>query len=274
MTHSQWSQTSSPKIHGTWNLHLCLPSDCFFILLSSTVGVVGNDGQASYAAGNTYLDGLAHHLTSSGLRKKVVSLDLGYVLDEGYVARNKGLRNHLERLGFLRPNTLAQLFAILDYYCNPEGTFRPEESQVVMGLELPANITARGGDVSPRLSKPLFRHLHVVESSSEAKIESNKQVQSFTSAFIAASSVAERGLVVAEALKEKLSRVLGMAADTISIACPLASYGVDSLIGLELRNWLAKEFRADVPVFEILGSSSLENVGQVAAEKSVLQSDT
>jgi hypothetical protein len=52
---------------AAWNLHHCLPRDMdFFILLSSVAGLVGNRGQANYAAGNTFQDALASHRVSLG----------------------------------------------------------------------------------------------------------------------------------------------------------------------------------------------------------------
>lgn len=52
---------------------------------------------------------------------------------------------------------------------------------------------------------------------------------------------------------------------------PVHKFGVDSLQALELLSWFAKEFAADVPIFEILGESTLMSVGLCAATKSKLR---
>ncbi|KAG4221012.1 hypothetical protein PC116_g30510 [Phytophthora cactorum] len=49
------------------------------------------------------------------------------------------------------------------------------------------------------------------------------------------------------------------------------SFGADSLIVLELRNWLAKEMRADLALYEILGDAKLVETGLTVAKKSELR---
>ena len=50
----------------------------------------------------------------------------------------------------------------------------------------------------------------------------------------------------------------------------MAAYGVDSLVAVELRNWLAREAKADVPILELLGPHSLQELSEEVALKSKL----
>lgn len=82
MTYEDWVAATRPKMQGSWNLHELLPKDLdFFVLLSSSAGVIGARGQANYNAGNGFQDALAQHRQSRGLA--AVALDLGPILGAG-----------------------------------------------------------------------------------------------------------------------------------------------------------------------------------------------
>lgn len=90
MTYDDWVTATKPKIQGSWNLHKVLPKDLdFFVMLSSVSGIIGNQGQANYAAGNTFQDALAHFRHRQGLR--ATALDLGAVRDIGHITENSNM---------------------------------------------------------------------------------------------------------------------------------------------------------------------------------------
>ncbi|ERF70898.1 hypothetical protein EPUS_02420 [Endocarpon pusillum Z07020] len=83
---------------STWNLHNAtleqnLPLD-FFTMLASISGIVGQKGQANYAAGNVFLDSFAVYRHSLGL--PACSVDLGVIEDVGYIHNHDGLQQNLD----------------------------------------------------------------------------------------------------------------------------------------------------------------------------------
>lgn len=268
MSYEDWTQGVAPKVQGSWNLHEPLPKGMdFFILLSSVCGVFGNGGQSNYAAGNTFQDALAQYRITLG--EKATALDLGIILSEGFVAENQHIMDHLMRLSLLLPIPQDELFALFDLYRNPSIELpHPVQSQVITGLELPADQRVKGKDVLLAMYQPLFRHMHEIESSATFTSNTGEQAQDLRTHFTGATSFANAASIVSQALRTKMSRILGIGHDQIQLESRVEAYGVDSLVAVELRNWLTKEVDADIAVFELLGAATLSSVGMVAATKS------
>lgn len=58
--------------------------------------------------------------------------------------------------------------------------------------------------------------------------------------------------VILEAFKKKLGHLLALKVEDIHDEDAITDYGVDSLVAVELRNWIQKEVGPNVAVFEIL----------------------
>lgn len=60
--------------------------------------------------------------------------------------------------------------------------------------------------------------------------------------------------LVAEHFTNKLARLLLLDADVFEPeVLPIADYGLDSMIGAELRNWIFKEYAFDIPFQQLNG---------------------
>ena len=93
MTIDEYHTTIKSKVQGTWNLHNVAleskhPLD-FFTMLSSISGVVGQKGQANYAAANVFLDSFAGYQRKLGLAADTI--DLGAIEDVGYMSVHNDL---------------------------------------------------------------------------------------------------------------------------------------------------------------------------------------
>lgn len=86
--------------------------------------------------------------------------------------------------------------------------------------------------------------------------------------FIQADGSLERIGIVITALKSKLARALGVEAKEIEGGKGLADYGVDSLMAVELRNWIQKDFGLSVAVFEIMqNGKKIDDIGILVEDK-------
>ena len=87
MNWSDFSDVLGPKMQGSMNLHL-LTQDRqldLFVMFSSVAALLGNPGQASYAAGNAFIDALAHKRHLMGL--PAISINWGPWAEVGMAAR-------------------------------------------------------------------------------------------------------------------------------------------------------------------------------------------
>lgn len=280
MTHEAWTASLKPKVLGSWNLHRQLPCNLnFFILFSSISGIVGAQGQANYAAGNTFQDELARFRVRQG--ENAVALDLSILADEGYVAENKGI---FARLSIKQALSMSQsdVFSLLEHYCSGGGNNMSSalvdptlHSQLVLGLENLGDVIGRGEEIAGWMQEPMFANLHQVtrRGASSSAINnagggSTEHDQGLISQIQAAESLMGAADVLAHGLAAKLSKILSLPADNpFDVSQPLHTYGVDSLIAVELRNWFQKVLKTDVAVFEILGGATAMTLGRAVAEK-------
>ena len=267
MTRADWRACTASKITGSQNLDHVLPSGLdFFVLLSSLVGIAGAPGQSNYAAGNAFQDALARSRVSRGA--KAVSLDLGMIVDEGTVADDEGLARTMGSFGHYQSMTTSDIEALLERYCDPSlPVLPPDECQVVCGIRSPQALRARGFKEPSWMALPLFRAVHLSDGNGAA--DAAVAHECWQDSLQAAASVAEAAELIVDALMTKLSALLGIAVTELDSSRPIHLYGVDSLVAVELRNWFANKIKADVAVLHILGNTSTEALGLIAAEKSL-----
>jgi acyl carrier protein len=265
MSYSQWTEGIQSKVPTSWNLHTLLPDVDFFILLSSVSGIIGNPGQANYAAGCTFQDALARYRVKHG--QNATSIDLGVMRSIGVVADNDSLRQRLHASQALSEIEEDKLLALLDVYCRPRpqvDTTQPK-SQVIMGIDMPSDIASRSLEVPETLKRPLFAHF-------QQQAQVNNEVNP-TALFKQLSAVEDRAKIAVELLTKKLARALSIVPEEVDVNKPLYLLGVDSLVAVELRNWMARDFAADVPVYDIMGGRSVSAIGELVAQVSQIRKE-
>jgi len=269
MTHAQWSTALRVKVKGSWNLHSLLPKNMdFFILLSSLGGIYGSSGQSNYAAGCTFQDALARYRTVAGYRSSI-SIDLGWMRTIGIIAEREEYRRTRQAAGDMSVVEESDFFALLDHYCNPSlPGLKPDQSQILLGVFTQAHSRARGEVPSDLLSRPLFAgfdapHLHQSETNAAA----TSVQESPGDLFRRTADVADRSAIFQEALGARLARAIDVDAKNIDPRRTLSDYGTDSLMAVELRNWIRKDFGVSVAIFDIMGGSDIITISKLIAER-------
>ncbi|CAJ2508314.1 Uu.00g095000.m01.CDS01 [Anthostomella pinea] len=265
----EFQASIDPKVKGTWNLHHQLPPQMdFFVLLSSIAGVHGASSQANYAAANAFLDAFARFRHAQGQR--CISLDLGIIENIGYIAERIDVVQGFA-MSYLDYKSLREqdLHFMLKYACNPRlSVSSPWETQLLGALTTPASVK-RGGFIQDHgwMRLPMFCHLYQMEQDVESP---SAAIQPDSSGFQlrAAESLDEAAAVVAALLARRLALSLAVPVEDIDINCPPHTYGVDSLLAVELVHWFSTEIRSDMPTVQILGSTTTAQLGLLAAAKS------
>lgn len=288
MTHEQWAATIQSKVQTSWNLHTLLPRNMdFFIMLSSLVGIYGALGQSNYAAGCTFQDALARARADASAYQGVsVSLDLGWLLDAGIVSEREDYRQKWQGAQDIAGVRAADLMAVLDRFCDPArrstptpaGPGRPSTtslrsgpSQLLVGAVTPADLAQHGEMIPASMSCPLLDGFRIMPGMHNlgggGPTASDVQAQSPGARFRAAVSADEKCNAVMDALRDKLARALNVEMDDVDSSRAVSSYGVDSLMAVELRNWMRKCYNVDIAVFEILGGTTVAGLSYLVTSK-------
>ncbi|KAF7563913.1 hypothetical protein G7046_g192 [Stylonectria norvegica] len=265
MSLEDWNTAVRSKVNTSWNLLEVLGRNLdFYVFLSSAVGITGNPNQSNYGAGNTFQDALAHNLASQGIN--VVSLDLPVIRGVGFVAEKPELMDYMRSTGWaiMEEN---EFHASLDYHCAQRAEPAPlVQSQVMPRFWLPQETAAEGFELPPWRKDPLFSSLFQTTTKSEKS--KGQRVINHAALLTAATSRMEAEMIVLDALILKISRVLSVEVSNLDPKKALHSYGIDSLVAVELRSWLSKSLGATISIFDITNKSSIIQLAVTATKLS------
>jgi hypothetical protein len=257
MTYQQYQAAVGPKVRGSWGLQAFLDKDLdFFVMLSSITSIVGNRGQANYAAGNAYQDALARQLASRGV--KAVSINLGTIKSVGYVAENY---ERVQKQGeiFTQWDGISeeQLHSIIEYHIDPRVDFTRQRhrTSTIAGLITAPSFTKKGLPLPAFMSYPLFKQLHAADLSvASVNEETDFPIQKLLRSCHSLDAAAK---YVEKALQHQITNMMSIPKEEFDPHKPLQSYGVDSLIAVEIRTWISKSMGADVATLDILSRCSV-----------------
>ncbi|KAF2656390.1 hypothetical protein K491DRAFT_778066 [Lophiostoma macrostomum CBS 122681] len=279
MEFSQLQRVLAPKVSGTMNLHeatLNQPLD-FFTMTSSIVSVIGTATQASYSAANSFQDTFARFRLAQGLPAR--SLAMGMILDVGFASSREDIQRSLLRngvYGTTEPEMIKLLDATFTAPPRLDDRFDPlAGAHLLVGLEpskiYEADKKGVGMDFAwssdPRFGRVVqaIQDHHEYQQSSNSKVYASDSAPALRSLFTLsqrlksanssapkAEEIQELRGFAAEVVAERLAKLLFVPIEDVDVARDMASYGIDSMISAELRNWLFKTFGLDVSFVELV----------------------
>lgn len=246
MDRQSFDSVFTPKAAGAWLLHHHLREEPLdhFVLFASVASLLTTTGQTNYAAGNAFLDALAHHRRSRGL--PALSLDWGPwatgMIEEldlvGHYRNSRGMSSLspqsgmavLERvLGQAHPqlliSTIVDWKVFLAWY--------PSPPPLVTGLAAEAVAAGHTSDDEQSDFLVLFR----------------------------AADEEERTRLVTERFTSLAAAVLRVRVEQIDPSDSLGSLGLDSLLAMELRARIHSETGVALPVVALLSDASVQDLG-------------
>ncbi|GAB1818046.1 type I polyketide synthase [Herbidospora sp. RD11066] len=222
LTTAQVERVTQVKVDAARNLHELTGDLSLFVLFSSFAGSYGVAGQGNYAPGNAYLDALAHHRRSLGL--KATSIGWGHWAGDG-MAGDDVVEEQMKRRGG-RSLDPAKALTLLDQALALDETF-----VAVADVDWAASTDGRtGASIPPALSDlPELRDRVTAVAAPET-----------VSDRLAGLSPADRDLLVLDLVKSQVADVLGHAsAEAVDPGRAFKELGFDSLTSVDLRNRLA-----------------------------------
>ncbi|MBO1413052.1 type I polyketide synthase [Streptomyces sp. FH025] len=223
----QVARVLAPKVDGARHLDAATADDPLdlFVLFSSVASLVGNPGQAGYAAANAYLDALAEARRRAG--RPALAVQWGPFAEVGLAAAEDVRGARLGDRG-MASFTTAEAWADL-------AELLGQDRQVVgyAPLNLRQWFDAYPGTAAQRTWQTLRRR-QKEEGVGTADTD-------FLALFRTTDETTRQELVEAR-VRENVGWVLRVAPDSIAQETPFKAMGLDSLMSLELRNRLEAAF--------------------------------
>jgi NADPH:quinone reductase-like Zn-dependent oxidoreductase/aryl carrier-like protein len=248
----RFEKVMAPKVVGAWNLHiqtLTRPLD-FFVLFSSVSSLIGNPGQGNYCAANAFLDALAHYRRAQNL--PAMTINWGAIGEVGYLARHGEVGEHLERQG-LTPLSIADATAMLEHLLQRNPV---QAGAIKIDWQKWSRFMTEAG------ASPRFSHL-IRAAQDQAPVDVQTEGGSSLLNLILAAKPEERQQVLASLLCEQVARVLGAATSELDTEQPLTSFGLDSIMAVEMSHWIGNELKMDLPTMALIQTP---NLSQLAAQ--------
>jgi acyl transferase domain-containing protein len=233
------------KAIGAWVLHQVTAGvDLdFFVLFSSTTGLVGSKNLAHYAAANTFLDGLAHYRRSAGLP----AIAINWGVWEHMRSESEADRRLVEHSG-LRPMASHRALNALSCLLL-SGRAQAVVADVDWSVLIPV--------YEARRSRPLFERLRGSDKGKKAAAAAGEPTLAER---LRQAKPRDRRDVLLAHVRGEAARVLGQDPSRLDVRQGLFDLGLDSLMSVELKSRLERSVDRKLPTTLTFNYPSVEAI--------------
>jgi NAD(P)-dependent dehydrogenase (short-subunit alcohol dehydrogenase family)/acyl carrier protein len=253
-TPERFTRAMAPKVQGAWNMHeLAESRGASLVLFSSVAALLGLPGQANYAAGNAFLDALAHYRVARG--RASVSINWGPWSGVGLAAAqaNRGERLAARGLVSLSPAVGLEAFGT---------ALSSQPTEVaVMPLDWPSYAAAYPAGSRTSLVRPLAAR-HQADAARAPQPSGGGIVET-----LRAAEPASRRVLLEAFVQDQVAQVLKQARSRIDLHKPFRTLGLDSLMALELRNRLEAAIGTSLPATMVWNYPTVSALAPFLAER-------
>ncbi|KAH6966040.1 hypothetical protein EDB82DRAFT_480382 [Fusarium venenatum] len=276
MTVDEWKLPLQPKIFGTINLdkYFASPDLDFFVALSSIVSVIGKSGQSNYAAGNGFQDAFAR-AHANHPHTQYVSLNIGAVSIDAHGAleasENETAISTIR--ASLRQNSVMDI-SFDEFFSNFE--YIATDAARKDGLHQSIQAVTRQSMVEANdeylLDNPVFSQLPLALEKKDSGTTKTNKID-FAEALASVKTMSEAEQLIQDASLAKFAVFLDRPVEEIRVGQSLATLGLDSLVSIELKNWMVRTFQVNLQTSELSGAGSITALTSTVASRSKLIPD-
>ncbi|KAJ5985395.1 hypothetical protein N7522_012591 [Penicillium canescens] len=270
MTFESFQTAMKPKVDGSIYLEQVFSNDDleFFLFFSSISVMTGQRTQANYVAANNFMVAMAERRRARGLPASVI--DIGMIVGMGVIQRSQNdkgvsaMENSIRQMDYMPVSETDLHHLLVEAILVGQSDESPE---LITGLETYKAVT---GETPFWHHNLRFSHLITDPDAAQAGTDTLSSAQKSLKEMLLGSGGANEATKVMEnALLEYLASSLKLSIETIYTDVPIIDLGIDSLVAVQIRNWIWAEAGYDIPVLKILGGSSVEQIcGEVVSSLS------
>lgn len=253
----QLQRVLAPKVRGAWYLHQYsqeAPLD-FFVLFSSLAALLGPQGQANYAAGNAFMDALAHYRRAHGL--PALSINWGAWAEVGMAARQNLATQHAAG-GVQAMSPPEAIAALAQLWTQPLAQVTIADIDWLhMRQAIPDTVYV-----------PFITDLLAEEGAITAE---KTAVSDFVQQVLQAAPVNERASLLEAHLQQLAASVFHLEPSRLNRRVPFTDLGIDSIMAMELKTKIEKSVGAvSLSVVDLLRQTSITSLAAQLLPRLVL----